>query len=137
MLKKANNKVMIAALTVAILLGVVFIVSGMKSTPEKTLTQYSNAISEGDQKKSIKFVAPEKRSLYENGLEQLGEIFFGEVSNVKTNIIVDKLTYSEDKKSVDVSCFVTEERAEGADTEYTTIHMIMAGGKWYIDGELF
>jgi len=126
MLKKFNTKVMGLAIAVGAVIGIIFFVPVFKSTPEKTLVQYTKALEKGDRNKIKKLLAPESQFIFE-GLSLIMDDFFKEnSSNAKTKVVVDNIIYNDDRSTTEVSYYLITESKEDnrVETDYETISMI-------------
>lgn len=133
MLKKFNAKIMILALSAVVVLGILFIASSSKSTPEKTLVKYNKAYEEGDYEKMKKLISPEGRSLFEGYQFLTGFDFDEENLEGKTKTVVDEVVYGEDKKTARVSYYTVTEGKDDIEIDHDTVSMVKVGRKWYID----
>jgi len=134
MLKKTYTKIMAAALATAAVSGIVLIASALKSTPEKTLMKYAEALEKGDRKKIVKLYTPESQMFYE-GLSIFMDDMFDYPMNVKARIVVDEVVYDDGKGSAEVSYYIITESKDGGevDVDYASTSMVKSKGKWYID----
>lgn len=111
MVKKKKKKILIVSLSTAIVIGIVFIVAGVRRTPEKTVENYYNAINKRNAKKAMKCLNIKKDDIYyETALEGLNERIdnldetfndFNEidVEYLEIKTIIDKVEIDEDDKT--------------------------------------
>lgn len=129
MFKKSNNKVMVSAIVIAIISSIFFLISAMVSTPEKTLMKYSKAMEKGDKNIIEKFLPYSE--------EYLSYTYFWNVNYIdKAKIIVDDVSYRDDKSMADVSYYFITYGYNGIKSYYNTISMTKRNGKWHLNNDL-
>lgn len=135
MLKKSNTKLLISAIAVASILGIIFLVSAMRSTPEKTLIKYVKSMEKVSLKQVAKLL-PDTDDLF-GGSSILSENIIANQKNVKTRVIVDRVIYSDNKKTAEVYYYIIKESKndKSLDIDYETISMTKRRGRWQVDAD--
>lgn len=127
MFKKFNLKVLIGALTLVVVVALVFIVTELGNTPEKTIQKYGEQINKRDIKKSARYIKEDELDSedyrYISGFYEDG---------YKANVIVEDVSYDESKKNAKLKCFLLQSYKGGFNNVHITINLEKNNGRWLL-----
>lgn len=138
--KKSKIKVLIISLAIVLVIGIVFIVNGLKGSPGKTVVNYYSAINKNQPRKVMKYLDIDKDSSY---YESLFESFIKDFEKIKEEedekdeeikaVIIDTDDSALTSETASVSYFVITEDSKYIRIDYEYDFLEKVDGRWKID----